>query len=204
MEQVVVDRPRYVHRLTVTQLRGMLAAGILPEGQPVELIDGLLVDKDRSDQGGQPLTHGPKHASAVRRLMDLDAKVRPLGLHVRTQLPITISELLEPEPDAVVVVGEPRDYEGKHPDAGSVLLAIEVADSSLPYDRGAKREIYSAANIPTYWIVNLKDRVVEVYRDPDPTTADYRHTEKVALGEILNFASRGHTLTVPAEELLGF
>jgi Uma2 family endonuclease len=89
----------------------------------------------------------------------------PSGWLVRTQLPMSLDDESEPEPDLVVVPGRPGDYRGSHP--GRPLLAIEVAS----FDREHKGSLYARAGVQDYWIVNLIDRVLEVYRDPDADAA---------------------------------
>jgi len=174
LEQVVTGFAPLVQRLTVPQFHRMLDEGIIREGEPIELIDGLLVHKDRRDAEGAAMTHGPRHAAAVRRLQELDSLFRARGAHMRTQLPVTLSDVLEPEPDGAVVIGGPEDFSLQHPTRESVLLAIEVAASSLAYDRSTKLEIYASAGIPTYWIVDLVDDVLEVYQEPDQGAASYK------------------------------
>src|SRR5205807_2759297 len=75
----------------------------------------------------------------------------------------------EPEPDVSVVSGSSADYVQAHPT--TAVLIVEVSDSTLRYDRGRKASLYARAGIADYWIVNLVDRRIEVYRDPvpDPT-----------------------------------
>jgi len=85
---------------------------------------------------------------------------------VRLQAPISLDEESEPEPDLAVVPGRPADYRTAHP--AHPVLAIEVAESSLSFDREQKGSLYARGRIDDYWIVNLVDRVLEVYRDPEP------------------------------------
>jgi len=86
-------------------------------------------------------------------------------LHVRIQQPVTLEES-EPEPDIAVVRGAIRDYTNRHPAGLDVGLVIEVADTSLQMDREQKRPIYAQAGIDEYWVVNLNDNTIEVFRDP--------------------------------------
>jgi Uma2 family endonuclease len=84
---------------------------------------------------------------------------------VDTQAPITLEDS-EPEPDLVIVRGEPRLYLDRHPGPAELALAVEVADASLLRDQGTKKRIYARAGIAVYWIINLPDRRCEVYTDP--------------------------------------
>jgi Uma2 family endonuclease len=109
--------------------------------------------------------------------------VLPPGWTVRTQLPLSLDEESSPEPDVAVVPGRPGDYRQAHPVRPA--LAIEVADSSLAFDRAQKGSLYARGGIQDYWIVNLVDRVVEVYREPtlDPAAAfDWRYRSATVLG----------------------
>jgi Uma2 family endonuclease len=102
------------------------------------------------------------------------------GCHVRTQLPLAIDPSSEPEPDLAVVKGSGRDYIEAHP--SSAVLVIEIADTSLEYDR-RKGRVYAGSGIPEYWIVNLADRCVEVYRDP--SAGAYRFSKRFMPGETI-------------------
>jgi len=145
-----------IYRLSVEQYHAMIEAGILKSGDPVELLEGWLVQK---------MTKHPPHCTATRltrRALDV---VVPEGWFVDSQEPLTTTES-EPEPDIAVVRGDVRDYATRHPGPQDMALAVEVSDSSLPRDRGIKQRVYARAGIPTYWIVNLMDRVIEVCTDP--------------------------------------
>lgn len=85
---------------------------------------------------------------------------------VRMQLPLELGQESDPEPDVSVVPGRRQDYAGGHPTAAA--LVVEVSDSTLATDRGWKQRLYAAAGVPEYWIVNLPDGQLEVYRRPEP------------------------------------
>jgi Uma2 family endonuclease len=80
--------------------------------------------------------------------------------------PVSLDDESEPEPDLVVVPGQPGDYRASHP--AHPALVVEVAESSLDFDRTRKGSLYARAAIPDYWLVNLVEAAVEVYRDPEP------------------------------------
>jgi Uma2 family endonuclease len=151
---------------TVDQYHRMIEDGVLPEGEPYELLDGYLIRKDRSAAGEDPMTVGPEHSVGISNLNDLNPKLRRLGCHMRIQSPVTLPPWNEPEPDAAIVLGDQRGYTGRHPGAADVTCVIEVADSSLRRDRTIKLGIYAGSGIPCYIIVNLPDRAVEVYTQP--------------------------------------
>ena len=79
--------------------------------------------------------------------------------------PITLGDS-EPEPDVMMVRGDTRQYRDRHPGAEDVALVVEVADSTIERDRGIKKEMYARAGIPVYWIINLVERLIEVYEEP--------------------------------------
>jgi Uma2 family endonuclease len=85
---------------------------------------------------------------------------------IRTQLPIALSGDSVPEPDLIVVNGPRRRFATRHPIASEIPLVVEVSHTTLDQDRGIKQELYARDHIPVYWIVNLVDRVVEVYTQP--------------------------------------
>ncbi len=134
----------------------MAAAGILGPDDRIELLDGLLVEK---------MTKKPPHRIATRRTIDALTDLVPPGWYVDAQEPIVTADS-EPEPDVVVIVGDTGDYVQTNPAASAVALVVEVSDDSLARDREIKGPIYARAGIPTYWIVNLVDRCVEVYTEP--------------------------------------
>ncbi len=129
-------------------------------GEPLELIGGQLMVAE---------PQGAYHVSAIGTADDALRAVLPAGWIVRTQAPVALDDESEPEPDLAVVPGRPADYRAAHPNRPA--LAIEVADSSLGFDRRQKGSLYARAGIQDYWIVNLVDRVLEVYRDPAPDPA---------------------------------
>jgi Uma2 family endonuclease len=147
---------RSPYRLSVAQYHRMAEAGILKEGEKVELLEGLLVGK---------MTVNPPHATAITKVLRALFPRVGEGWLVRMQLPVTTAES-EPEPDFAVVAGMVERYAGSHPGPADVSLVIEVADASLDQDRTDKQRIYARARIPVYWIVNLPGAQVEEYTQP--------------------------------------
>ncbi len=143
------------------------------QGQRVELIEGRL------------MVHSPQnslHADALDGIKDILRALFSAGYLVRCQLPIDLGQPTEPEPDVAVVVGTRRQYRNAHPT--SAVLIVEVADSSLTYDRDQKGSLYARAGIADYWIANLVDNQLEVYRDPvpDPTALHgFRYSSRTDL-----------------------
>jgi len=164
-----------IRRLSVEQYHQMLDGSILHEDDRVELLEGWLVEK---------MTKHPPHSVATRLTRQALEKLVLAGWYVDSQEPITTADS-EPEPDISVVRGQPRDYVARHPGPSEVGLLVEVADESLPRDRGVKKRLYARARIPFHWIVNLIDRQVEVYSDPfgSADQADYRQRQVYAMGD---------------------
>jgi Uma2 family endonuclease len=127
------------------------------EGQPLELIGGQLIVAE---------PQGSPHATAVGMAQDALGAAIPAGWIVRIQAPLALDDESAPEPDVAVVRGSRADYRHAHP--ARPALIIEVAESSLAFDRAQKGSLYARAGIADYWIVNLVDCLVEVYRDPGP------------------------------------
>ncbi len=190
-------------RLNVDQYHSMIEAGILREGAPYELLDGLLVQKDRSARGEDSMTIGKRHNAAVKLLIILDRLLTAYGCHMQIQGPVTTSAHHEPEPDGAVVRGGARDYLERNPGPADVLCVIEVSDSSLDHDRTNKLQIYAAAGIPQYVIVNLVDFQVEVFESPIPAESRYSQAKTLQAGAPLSLHVGGGThLDVPVRDLL--
>jgi Uma2 family endonuclease len=147
----------------------MIRTGILTEDDPVELLEGWLVIK---------MPQNPPHRAAVRLIQRaLEGRV-PSNWYVDTQAPITTAHS-EPEPDVVVVRGDTRQYLDRHPGPQDLALVIEVADTTLQRDRLLKKALYALAGIPVYWIVNIPERMCEVYTNPSEPgeQPDYRQRQ---------------------------
>ena len=162
--------------ITVDQFHQMIHTGILHDGDPIELIDGLLVRKDRSARGENLLGHHPRHALLVSRLQRLLlGPCGSAGWHLQIQLPVTLSHINAPEPDLAVVRGTEEDYADRHPGPADLPLVIEVADSSVGTDRSTKQRLYATARVAQYWLVNLPESQLEVYEQPDSASGKYAH-----------------------------
>ena len=146
-----------VHHWTREEYERMAEVGVFAPGTRLELLDGEIIEL--SAQGALHVTATQLVAEALRQRL-------PAGYLVRVQAPIALDERSEPEPDLCVVRGVPRDYATAHPTRA--LLVIEVADSTLEYDRTAKAAAYARNGIPEYWILNVRGRVLEVLTRPGP------------------------------------
>jgi Uma2 family endonuclease len=145
---------------TVQDYHHMSELGILDPNERTELIDGqitLMVAK------------GTPHVITLQLLAsELLGQLGNTAL-IRTQDPIHLDDSSEPEPDLVIVRGEILDYVDRHPQPNDIYLLVEVADSTLNYDCHIKDKTYAKAGIPEYWVVDLKNRQVHIFRDPQPT-----------------------------------
>jgi Uma2 family endonuclease len=144
-------------RWTREEYERLIETGVFHPEERVELIDGELVVMTPQKS---------VHATAVRLVDEMLRMAFGSGHDVRAQLPLALDPDSEPEPDVAVVIGMPRDYRDAHPT--TALLVVEVADTTLAFDRERKGSLYARAGIADYWILNLADRVLEVYRDPVP------------------------------------
>lgn len=151
--------------ITVDAFHRMGEAGILGEGDRVELIDGEIIDMS-------PI--GALHAAIV------DAIVRHFGRHagesvvVRCQNPLRLDDVNEPEPDVAILRPRHDLYTTAHPGPADVLLVVEVADTSLAYDTGVKVPLYARHGIPEVWVIDVATRRTTVFRRP----ADSRYVEE--------------------------
>lgn len=179
--------------LSVERYHQMIDAGILTTDDPVELLDGYLVRKM------------PKHAMhrfVTDELRDWFNSVLPAGYHTMAQDPVTLPTS-EPEPDNSVIRGQRRMFAKRHPHASETVLLVEVSDTTLAHDRGQKKRVYAKANITQYWIVNLVDRQIEVYADPDPAAGDYRQQSVYRVNDEFQVSIDGNLVgTLRLEQLL--
>lgn len=146
------------YRLTLDQYHRMVEAGVLTKEDRVELLEGWLVVK---------MPNHPPHRWSTRKVRVAIERRLPPGWFADEQKPITLPlRGSEPEPDLQVARGEPVDYPDRHPGPADLGLLIEVSDSSVAQDQRLKARIYAREGIPTYWILNLVARRLEVYTDP--------------------------------------
>lgn len=161
-------------RINVDEYIQMTKTGALVEGSPIELLDGVLVWKDRRDREGSIMVVGIRHTNTLERLYRLlDRVTEGHGCFARSQQPIHLSNLSMPEPDVMIVRGDRDDFPDRHPDAGEMVLVVEIADSSLKQDQNDKLKKYAAAGIVEYWVVNLVEDTIEVYSQPQTASAKY-------------------------------
>ena len=173
------ERPPFpIHRFTVEEYHRMGEIGVLTEDDRVELLEGWIAPK---------MIRKPPHDAVIDLVQEALRSRVPTGWRIRIQSAVVTADS-EPEPDLAVVRGTARDYISRHPAAEDTALVIEVADTSLERDH-FKRQVYARAGIPSYWIINLVDALVETYTDPSgpveppkyKTHKDYAVNEAIPL-----------------------
>ncbi len=162
------------HIFTVTEYERMGEAGILAADARVELIEGEIIEMS-------PI--GSRHAACVKRLSALFNRRLGQTVVVSVQDPIVLNEYSAPQPDVVLLKPRTDFYEKAHPTVDDALLIVEVADTTLQYDRQIKLPMYARAGVREVWIVNLTDERVEIYADPSGET--YQSTNIRTRGEEL-------------------
>jgi Uma2 family endonuclease len=151
--------PSPLFRMTLERYEEMVESGAFTEHDRVHLINGFLVAK---------MTQGDPHCVSDDLCRNAIASVLPRGWFVRSDKPVRLPPNGKPEPDHAVARGEIRDYTDHSPGPGDIALIVEVALSSVAEDR-IQANVFAAAGIPVYWIVNLVERQIEVYSGPSTT-----------------------------------
>lgn len=147
-------------KFTLAEYHKMIETGVLSSGEPYELLEGNLVHK---------MSRGIPHDKAILSLNKRLVRLLPTGWEVRTQSAVTLTDSSEPEPDFALVRGDESVYATRHPGPADIGLLVEVSDSSLRVDRSDKGSIYAHNGVPVYWVVNVIDKVIEVYTQPTGT-----------------------------------
>ena len=177
-------------RFTRAEYERLINLGVFQPGEEIELIGVELMVAE---------PQGAPHYTAIRKTAKVLEAVFGPGWEVRTEGPIGLDDESEPEPDIAVVPGRPEDYARAHP--SRPVLTVEVAESSLALDRQRKGSLYARAGLADYWVLNLIDRVLEVYREPvpDPTSPfGWRYAGR----EVLEGSARVTPLAAPAASVL--
>jgi Uma2 family endonuclease len=176
-------------RFSRAEYEWLIDLGVFQPGEAIELIGGELMVAE---------PQGAAHYTAIQKTAKaLEAAFGP-GWAVRAQGPIGLDDDSEPEPDVAVVPGGPDDYARSHPSRPA--LTVEVAESSLGVDRQRKGSLYARAGLPEYWVLNLIDRVLEVYREPAPDSAapfGWRYTRR----ELFDASARVSPLAAPGSSV---
>ena len=177
LEKIWVSGSRFRphHQFSLEDFERMIEVGILTEQDRCELIRGEIIEK---------MTIGESHAACVKRLNRLFSSRLGNQVILGIQDPVVVAES-RPEPDVTLLIPQDDFYANSTPRSADILLLIEVADSSLGYDRTEKLSLYAKAGVCEYWIANLNDECVEVYRDPQPN-GTYGNECVLKLGETLS------------------
>jgi len=146
------------HRFSVKEYYRMAETGVLKPDARVELLDGQIIDM-------API--GPFHSGSLNRLNRHFNRLSKGRWLVSAQNPVRLNKYSDPQPDLLLLKPSADDYTTRHPLPAEVFLLIEIAESSLAYDRREKLPAYGRAGIQEVWILNLNERVVEVYREPN-------------------------------------
>lgn len=178
-------------RFDVDYYYKLMEAGLLPEDNSTEIIDGELIEK-------MPI--GKLHAGIVGKLtMLLAAQVAGKAI-VWVQNPVRLNRRSEPQPDVALLKLRADFYTENHPTPTDVLLLIEVSDTTLDYDRETKIPLYAAAEIAEVWLVNLTENQIEIYTEPQ--NGVYQNNAIIKRGETITSATISD-LIVDASEILG-
>jgi len=169
----------------------MAEAGILSEDDRVELIEGEVIKMS-------PI--GKFHAACVKRLNELFTFLVGRTATVSVKDPIRLNDFSEPQPDLAVLKRRADFYSSGHPTPEDVLLIVEVADTSVQFDRMIKMPLYARAGIPEVWLVDIGRDLVEVYAHP--VNGRYQDFREAKRGETLT-ASSLPTLVITVDEILG-
>ncbi|HEY9808773.1 MAG TPA: Uma2 family endonuclease [Halomicronema sp.] len=152
---------------TVEEYQRLAEFGILTPDEKVELIAGQIIRKMSPQKTPHAVT-----VTRVRRLLDNLLQDEAL---VITQLPVTLNDFSEPEPDIAVVIPDELRYLANHPTPADIHLLIEIADTTLKTDTGIKAKEYAKSGIKDYWVLDLKNRQLLVFRQP--TETDYQNKQ---------------------------
>jgi Uma2 family endonuclease len=157
---VAMDEFPRRHRITVEEYYRMAEVGLLEPDARVELIEGEIIEMP-------PM--GSRHAAVVRQLQTLLTDAVGKRALVQTQLPVRLDNYSEPQPDLALVAFREDFYREKHPAPADTLLAIEVSESTLRFDRTVKAALYARHGIPELWIIDTRGKQLHVSRNPIPT-----------------------------------
>ena len=175
--------------LTVEEYHKMGEAGILQE-KGIELIKGEIIAMS-------PI--GSKHASCVNLLNEILFEQLGRKVIISIQNPVQLNDSSEPEPDIALLKRTESRYFNQLPKADDVLLVIEVADTSVTYDREVKLPLYAESGIPEFWLINLEENEIEVYWQPAGDA--YKFRELLRPGDVLQ--GRNMEVRIAAKDILG-
>lgn len=164
---------------TIDEYHRLVDLGFFTENDRIELIRGEIVE-----MAPKRTPHSVCNSLLWKQLYELVGKLA----EIRVQEPITLSSSSEPEPDVVIAKKKDDNYLAAHPTVEDIILIIEISDSTLKYDREIKLSLYAEAGINNYWIINLVDHNLEVYRNPFSSDKN-------------QFGYRNKSIILPSEEI---
>ncbi|MEL7074324.1 MAG: Uma2 family endonuclease [Cyanobacteria bacterium J06648_1] len=164
---------------TIDEYHRLVDLGFFTENDRIELIRGEIVEI-----APKRTPHSVCNSLLWKQLYELVGKLA----EIRVQEPITLSSSSEPEPDVVIAKKKDDNYLAAHPTVEDIILIIEISDSTLKYDREIKLSLYAEAGINNYWIINLVDHNLEVYRNPFSSDKN-------------QFGYRNKSIILPSEEI---
>jgi Uma2 family endonuclease len=168
-------RPRLI---TVNEYDRMIEAGIYTENDHIELLNGEIIEL---------MPKGPKHTSANSRLVRFFIRLFGEKLIVRSQDPIWLDGVSEPEPDIVLAKWNENEYSEGHPTPADIFLIMEISDTTLSYDRETKAKAYSRNGIQQYLLLNLNNETIEDFREPNEDGYQFKRT--LRKGDSLNLTA---------------
>ncbi|MEL6461780.1 MAG: Uma2 family endonuclease [Cyanobacteria bacterium J06621_15] len=178
-------------KFTVEQFHKMAESGILNEDDRVELIRGEIIEM---------AAIGTKHASCVRRLDKVLHRKLGDKVIISVQNPVGLDDTSEPQPDVVLLKPREDFYSSAHPQPKDIFLVIEVADSTIKYDREVKIPLYAEESVLEVWLVDINEECLEVYREP--VNSKYQTVEKFSRGESLIIQAFSD-VSISLDEILG-
>lgn len=143
------------------------------EGRKPMLLDGEILEM---------AIPNPPHDVSIGLTQEQFRRALPVGYWIRVQMPLPLGLWTDPVPDLSVVTGSPRDYVARHP--SSAVLVAEIAESSLRIDLNEKSELFAAGGILDYWVIDLNNRRLIVFRDPEPSavsTVGFHYRTRIEL-----------------------
>jgi Uma2 family endonuclease len=182
--------PVRTRRWTRAEYDRLIDIGVFLPHEPLELLAGELIVSE---------PQGSAHYTAIGLVEDALRAVLEPGWLVRSQGPVELDDESEPEPDIVVTRGLRRTFSRRHPSRPA--LVVEISDTSLAFDRDHKGSLYARARLDDYWVLNLVDRVLEIYRRPvlDPSAPfGWRYASR----EVLSAESSVELLAAPGARIL--
>ncbi len=174
LEEIVAGHLRGIPRMNVEQFERYMASGLAGENVVCELLDGYPVIRDSAATGEDPMNMGSRHTFVVDSLNGfLAGYLSGSSWSLKCQTAIKLNDSNLVLPDFSIIRGRAVDYAASYPGPEAIVLIIEVADSSVEEDRITKRAKYALNGIPTYWIVNIREQLIEVFENPDCGQAEY-------------------------------